>query len=194
MLKARRKKKCKACRGEFRPWSSTQAVCSMGCALDRSKQQAEKRRRREHRADKERIKPRNKVMAEAQAAFNAYIRLRDDHLPCISCDVPAPPQRRGGAWDCGHYLTRGAHPELRFEESNAQKQCKRCNGGSGRFSGKDRTVQQDYRKRLILRIGLEQVEWIEGPHEPKKYTVDELRAIKAQYRKRAREMKRAKAK
>lgn len=191
MLRARRKKKCRVCGESFRPWNSLQVVCrNLKCAIEYGKRQEEKKRQREHRADKERIKPRNKVQAEAQAAFNAFIRLRDDSLPCISCDQTSPPERFGGAWDCGHYLTVGAHPELRFDELNAHKQCKRCNGGAGRFSGKSRTVQQDYRERLILRIGLTQVEWLEGPHEPKKYSVDKLREIKAEFQKKKRELKR----
>lgn len=190
MLKTQRKKKCKVCRKWFRPWSTTQAACSLSCAIEYTKEQAEKRRRRELRAAKQRIKPRNKVQAEAQTAFNAFIRLRDEGLPCISCDEKTPPQRFGGAWDCGHYLTVGAHPELRFEELNAHRQCKACNAGSGRFSRKGHTVRQDYRKRIILRITLAKVEWLEGPHDPKKYSVDDLRAIKAEYQKKSRELKR----
>ena len=191
MLKARRKKKCKVCRDWFRPGTSTQVVCSMPCAIMHSKQKTFSRLRRERRAAKERIKPRNKVQAEAQAAFNAFIRLRDEGLPCISCGAKNPPARFGGSWDCGHYLTVGAHPELRFEELNAHRQCKWCNAGAGRFSGKSRTVQQDYRKRLILRIDLAKVEWVEGNHQPKKYTIDDLREIKATYQRKARELRRA---
>ncbi len=189
MLKARREKKCKACGERFKPRLSTQVVCSMTCALEWGRQQATKKSRRDQRLARERIKPRNKVQAEAQAAFNAFIRLRDEKLPCISCGETSPPERFGGAWDCGHYLTVGAHPELRFEELNAHRQCKGCNAGAGRFSRKSRTVQQDYRKRLILRISLAKVEWLEGPHEPKKYSVDELRAIKAEYQQKKRELK-----
>lgn len=38
-----------------------------------------------------------------------------------------------------------------------------------------------YRKGLIAKVGIELVEWLEGHHEPKKYTVDDLQAIKAHY-------------
>ena len=192
MLKARRRKKCKVCGDRFSPWNSLQVVCTnLKCAIEYGQRQAAKRRRRENRADKERVKPRNKVQAEAQAAFNAFIRLRDDNLPCISCDETKPPQRFGGAWDCGHYLTIGAHPELRFKETNAHRQCKSCNAGSGRFSRKGRTVHQDYREGLIMRIGLIGVAWLEDPHEAKHYSVDDLREIKAKYQRLKRELKKS---
>ena len=35
----------------------------------------------------------------------------------------------------------------------------------------------------------EAVEWLEGPHEPKKYTVEELKAMAAGYRAKTRELK-----
>ena len=43
---------------------------------------------------------------------------------------------------------------------------------------------------LVREIGLDRVEWLEGPHPAKKYTADELRAIKAEYTAMARELKR----
>jgi hypothetical protein len=50
-----------------------------------------------------------------------------------------------------------------------------------------------YRIELIKRIGQEKVDWLEGPHEPKRYTIDDLKAIKAHYRALTRELKRATA-
>jgi len=41
-----------------------------------------------------------------------------------------------------------------------------------------------YRQALIEKIGIDKVEWLEGPHEPQKYTVDDLISIKAEYTKR----------
>ncbi len=193
--KASRKKKCRVCTQLFRPFNTIQATClKPECVLEYGRRLAEKQLKREHRAkmashrdDKERIKPLSRVMADTQVAFNAFIRLRDVCQPCISCDVISPP----GGWDCGHYLTRGAHPELRFDELNAHRQCKKCNGGAGfSFGGrKGRTVQHEYRKRLIARLGLEAVEWLEGPHEPKRYRVDELREIKAKYQRKRLELR-----
>ena len=187
--KARRKKKCKVCHDQFSPFTSTQVVCGPGCSLVWVRQEQQRRARKRLRADKLRIKPKSKWMSEAQAAFNAFVRLRDHRQPCISCGIINLPEKHGGSWDCGHYLTRGAHPELRFEELNAHRQCKRCNGGAGRFSSKSHTVQQAYRVNLVEKIGLGSVEWLEGPHEPKKYTIDDLIEIKAEYQKKRRELK-----
>jgi len=51
----------------------------------------------------------------------------------------------------------------------------------------------EYPIRLVLRIGAEKVAWLEGLHAPCKYTVDEIKAIKAEYRAKTRELKRAAA-
>lgn len=44
-----------------------------------------------------------------------------------------------------------------------------------------------HRIALISKIGLAAVEELEGPHEAKKYTIDELRAIKAEYTRKLKE-------
>jgi hypothetical protein len=41
---------------------------------------------------------------------------------------------------------------------------------------------------LIERIGIDQVEWLEGNHEAKKYTIEEIRAIKAEYTHKSKEL------
>ena len=123
-----------------------------------------------------------------QKSFNAYIRKRDEKEGCSSCSRSISEiegndgWKVGGAWDCGHYLTVGAHPELRFEELNAHKQCKSCNGGSGKYTKKNHTVGKEYRIRLIKKIGLDKVEWLEGPHKAKKYTCTDLMVIERYYK------------
>jgi hypothetical protein len=188
---AKRRRKCLACGEWYQPWTTLQKACSTPCALRVAKMADDKRRKRELREAKERIKTRSEWMKEAQPAFNAFIRERDKDEPCISCGVTNPPERFGGAWDCGHYLTVGAHPELRFEEKNAHKQCKSCNGGSGRFSHKAKTVNAQYRERLVERIGEGSVEWLEGPHEPKNYTIEDIKEIRDLYRWKLRELRKA---
>lgn len=178
---SRKDKKCKICGARFTPWSSFQRCCmSASCAIAmvRKDKAAEARPmylavRRAQREAKERLKTRGQWMKEAQGAYNAYIRARDQDLPCISCG-DFTPMTRGGDYDCGHYRSVGANPELRFEELNTHKQCKRCNGHlSGNIV--------NYRIGLLMRIGEEKVAWLEGPHEPKKYTIEDLKGIKAKY-------------
>jgi hypothetical protein len=137
----------------------------------------EKADRKEDKARRERIKPRADWMKEAQQAFNTYVRLRDAALPCVSCG-----RDHQGQWHAGHYLSTGARPELRFEPDNVHKQCQPCNT---HLHGN----LVLYRLALIEKIGLERVEWLEGPREPQKWTIDDLKAIKAEYSRKARELK-----
>lgn len=77
---------------------------------------------------------------------------------------------------CGHYRTVGAHPELRFHEDNAFKQCWwNCN------SNKSGNVIE-MRKGMIQRIGVERVEWIEGPHKSQNYTLEDIIEVKNWFR------------
>ena len=149
---------------------------------NQAKVAAEKSKRQELRNRKEALKTRNEWVADVQREFNKFIRLRDHDQPCISCGTINPPALHGGQWDCGHYLSVGSHPELRFDELNAHRQCKSCNAGAGKYAHKNKTVTEQYRENLIQKIGLDSVERLEGPHEPKKYTIDQLKALKAHYK------------
>ena len=188
-------KKCKnpACGISFPPQRLGQAVCSPKCALAMAPANTEKARkaiaqrdRREIQVRKEKLKSRADHLREAQAAVNEYVRLRDAHLPCISCDsIPNDNDLiTGSRWDAGHYRSVGACPELRFEPLNIHRQCVRCNRN---LSGN----AVEYRIRLVKRIGAALVEWLEGPHEAKRYTIEDLKAITAEYRAKTRELRRA---
>ena len=140
------------------------------------------------------VKPLSYWMKRAQTQFNKFIRARDIGLSCVSCGATESEVESqqgwkvGGAWDCGHYLSVGSHPELRFEQDNAARQCKSCNGGSGNYSRKNHQTARDYRVELIKRIGLERVEWLEGPHEPKRYRKEDYQAIEAEYKAKLKEL------
>ncbi|MNF87657.1 Bacteriophage Lambda NinG protein [compost metagenome] len=49
----------------------------------------------------------------------------------------------------------------------------------------------EYRIELVKRIGQDKVDWLEGKHEPKRYTIEDLKAIKAEYRAKVRELKKS---
>ena len=121
-------------------------------------------------------KTRGAHIAELQAAFNAWIRARDAGSPCISCGTYQ------GEWHAGHYRSVGSEPSLRFEPDNVHLQCAPCNT---HLSGNP----IPYRANLIKKIGLERVEWLEGPHAPKKLTVTEILEMKAFYRAEVRRFK-----
>lgn len=192
MLSARqpKPKKCQnvECGSKFVPQRIGQRVCSPACALatkDKHQAPARKaiadRQRKELRASQERIKSRGDHLREAQAAFNEFIRLRDAHEPCISCG-----RHHDGQYHAGHYRTVGANPELRFDEDNVHKQCAPCNNHkSGDIV--------NYRINLVAKLGAERVARLEGPHEPQKLSKEEIKAIKAHYRAKVRELKRGTA-
>ena len=91
-----------------------------------------------------------------------------------------------GQYHAGHWRSVGANPELRFEPLNVWKQCAPCNT---HLSGN----LVNYRTSLLQRIGAEKVAWLEGPHPVRKYTIEEIKGIKAEYRAKTRELKRAEA-
>lgn len=185
-LKGVKQKTCKACGGKFRPSLSTQKACSVKCALDLAKQpEGQKvarkaiadRERREIKARKERLKSRADYVREAQTIFNQWVRLRDAALPCISCG-----RHHEGKYDAGHYRTVGSNPALRFEPLNCHKQCVPCN------QHKSGDIV-NYRINLVQRIGAEAVAFLEGPHEPQRYTIEDLKTLKSEYRAKIKDLK-----
>lgn len=187
-----RRKRCPECRVMFTPSRSSQAVCGeIECAIAHGKSEKGQESARKAFADigrrdikvrKEALKSRADHLKDTQHAFNAWIRQRDIGQPCISCGTTADVQ-----YCAGHYRTTAAAPELRFEPLNVHLQCNRnCNmGKSGNLLG--------YRPALIEKIGIEAVEWLEGPHGAKKYTIEELKVMTAEYRAKTKELKRAAA-
>ena len=169
---------CRVCCKQFPQRNSMQTVCGIKCAAKVPKI-ARKEEAAKTRAQKEAMKGLPELKVEAQKAFNEYIRARDAGKPCICCgQVPQGEEAlTGGAWDAGHFRSRGACPELAFDERNVHAQLKRCNRRTWDVAG--------YRAELVRRIGLAQVEDLERNHPPKKYTRDELRAIRDTYRAKA---------
>lgn len=172
---------CAVCGKPFPRQNTLQRVCGLRCATrvatasKKSRQEAEKALRGALRQRKEAAKSRRQLLAEAQTAFNRWIRQRDQGKPCICCGAPMEPDRPGGSVDAGHYMGIGACPELRFDEANVHAQRKSCNRPGG-------TTRAAFRAGMIERVGLAEVERLEGPHPPRKYTADDLREIRDHYR------------
>lgn len=178
--------------------------CSPMCALSlaRSKRgKAEKvamvKERRATKEKLEKLKTRGEWLAEAKRAIQQFRRLEElaKGRGCMSCGRPqhevigGEGWKPGGAWDGGHFMSKGAHPELALEPLNIWLQCKSCNAGSGKYARKGYTVNAAFEANLIEQEGAELVEWLKGPHEPKHYTTEELIAIKQEYTARVRELK-----
>lgn len=188
-------KKCKvaSCGATFVPARLGQSVCSPACAIIDAPRHQEKARkslaqveRKEIKVRKEKLKSRGEHMREAQQAFNEFIRARDQAAghPCISSGKPL--DWSGNAVDAGHYRSVGSAPHLRFDERNCHAQSKQDN----RFLSGNAV---DYRIGLIARIGQEEVDALEADQSVRKYTIEEIKAIKAEYRAKTRELKRAAA-
>jgi hypothetical protein len=168
------------------------AVCTSECAAELAIKGLDKLKRKSDRERKKALLTASDWTKKAQVAFNAYIRERDGKEACISCgrlNREIDGYLRGGKWDAGHYRSRGACPELRFEPSNCHKQCKSCNGGSGKYTRKDASVGKEYRVRLIEKIGLDKVEWIEGQHGRKRYRIDDLKEIERHWKAELKKLK-----
>ncbi|AIR90509.1 recombination protein NinG [Pseudomonas cremoricolorata] len=197
LLKPSKPKKCRApgCGKPFHPTMSTQKVCSIACARAIAKdpklqkvaaKAITKQKRQDLQERREKLKTKGEHLREAQAAFNAYIRERDRlaGYACISSGRPL--DWNGNAVDAGHYRSTGAAPHLRFDENNCHAQSKHDNRYlSGNVA--------EYRLGLIQRIGLAAVEALEADQAPRRYTIEDLQAIKATYRQKLRDLKRAAA-
>ena len=111
----------------------------------------------------------------AQTAFNAWIRQRDAGLPCISCGCPDGKGKR----NAGHYKPAHVNAALRFSEINCHGQCEACNTSlSGNLI--------NYRKGLVLKIGLDAVECLENCHAIQRWTIEEFKNIEIDYKARLR--------
>lgn len=175
-------RKCEVCRASFKPTKPVQTICGFACAVDlafsiraKAYKVAQVKERREAKLKKESKLP--FWIKKVETVFNLFIRLRDAELPCISCG-----RHHQGQWHAGHYLTVGAHRELRFDELNVHKQCQPCNT---HLHGNLIL----YRKGLLQKLGVEVVDWLEGPHPLNHYTVDDLKVKFTHYSAKAKQLK-----
>ena len=166
-------KRCKVCTTEFLQYNSLVVWCSPKCGLELSKLRTDqqyvkktKQLKREYRANN-----RSYQMRKAQDRCNEYIRLRDGNFPCISCGTTKDIQ-----YAAGHWKSIGSHPSLRWHFWNINRQCNRkCNKGESGNAA-------NYRLGLIEKIGLVNVEWLEGPHESQNLSLDDIKDINVWYK------------
>jgi len=152
-------------------WCNDDCMVAWSIVAGRKLRKAkEKSQRSERAAAKAKLKTKGEWLKEAQVAFNAYIRERDKCLPCVSCG-----NFNNVKMNAGHYRSVGSMPALRFEPLNCWKQCEHCNSYlSGNLI--------EYRKELLNRIGADNLAWLEGPHEAKHYTIEEIQRMKGQFK------------
>ena len=114
--------------------------------------------------------PLPKLLEKTQKVVNAYIRKRDEGLPCISC---------GGIGNqAGHYFTVKGYSALRFNEWNIHLQCAGCNMYK-------HGNQAMYRIGLVERIGenaVKELEFEAVNNRVKKWTRTELNDLIDRYK------------
>lgn len=170
--------RCKECKEKFEPKYFNQKFCMEydSCVKAFALLSNKEAWKEKKKVLKESLKTKQDYIREVQVVFNKWIRLRDSGLNCISCNKPAKKE------NAGHYRSVGGTPSLRFNPLNCHLQCEYCN-----------TFQHGnlipYRKNLIKKIGVENVEWLEKEHEPAKYTIPELILMKQEYKEKIRKLK-----
>jgi len=184
-----KKKICKnpSCKKQFEPERFAQAVCSWQCGIERSRDDAKKKKakeekeaRKKHREDKERILRKPELEAKLKRILHEIVRLVDSDLPCVCCGEFANERdfALGGDYDAGHYRSVGSLPYLKLDLRNIHRQRKYCNNQNGRGGN-----YKSYELGLIARYGNELVDWLNGPHQAPHHTRDDLRNMIVEYRK-----------
>lgn len=181
-------RKCRTCKIHIPSFAKSETVyqkrgcCGEECALEFGKLAIQKKHEKvckaQTKARKDKIKTKTEWLTEAQTAFNQYIRVRDHGLGCISCGTT----KQDIQYHAGHYRTRKAAPQLRFDESQVWLQCATCNNHlSGNLI--------NFRRELLNRIGQAEVDRIECDNSEARFTIEDAKRIKAEYKKKLAELK-----
>lgn len=187
-----RRTRCPHCKGKLEAGQRIHPDCidayaeAEGAKAERKRQKQKRMAAKVERAETRRLREEQKglreLLAEAQTAFNEFIRLRDAGLPCICCGMPFEPMKPGGSMDAGHFRSRSTAPHLRFNEDNVFGQRKNCNRPGG-------TTYSKFRAGVLARIGAERLEAVETNYTGHKWNRDEVRAIRDHYRAKAKQLK-----
>lgn len=185
-------RKCRHCKAELPPVKLSDKIaakgfCSFDCAAKyglqkarQQKQKAEQKEKKQARAEKKSYyaKDYSYQFRLTRQAAQRLGNLLDamNGFGCISCGTTNPVQYCGG-----HYKTAGGHPEIALDIRNISRQCNHyCNKHlSGNIHGNKNSA--GYKAGLIGRYGQKYVDYLEGYHQPKNYTCDDLIAMRAEF-------------
>lgn len=159
--------RCKNCKEKFEPIRFNHKYCLKDeCIRAFVAETKEKMWKQTKVRMKNELKTTSDWMKEAQKVFNQYIRLRDKHRPCVSCE-----SKLGSKYDAGHYFSSGGHKAVTFDEDNVHGQCVACN-------------QYKHGNLLNYQIGIEKrigadrlLQLHEKAYQVRKYSADELQEI-----------------
>jgi len=201
-MKQPKERRCPVCKEMYTPkrygLRLTRCCDNAGCRLDyaqgvRAKEAEKAARSRKNEFYKNDIP---KQLDLCQKTFNKLRRLqelkwfadRGMEPTCISCGKPMG----GDIWCAGHFKTRGAQSGLRFDSKNVYLQHnRRCNSDlSGDIYGTKTT--HGYLQGLRNRFGDEEaqkiIDYCETNTEVKKWTCEELIAMRKDWNKQIREL------
>ena len=171
--------RCKKCKEKFEPIRFNHKYCLKDeCIRTFVAETKEKMWKQTKVSMKNELKTTSDWMKEAQKVFNQYIRLRDKHKPCVSCE-----SKLGSKYDAGHYFSSGGHKAVTFDEDNVHGQCVACN-------------QYKHGNLLNYQIGIEKrigadrlLQLHEKAHQVRKYSADELQEIIKTYKQKINEIR-----
>ena len=166
-------------------------LCSIDCAATWGQQKAVTQRERAqktaHRADKERLKTRQRWVDDAQKLMNRIVVIEDKPKGCISCFSG------NKVTECGHYFHRGTKyrvSPLTLLRENLNGQCHQCNS-------KEDGRPHDYMTGFIDRYGkkafddLAEYRLSVDRREIPALTIDECKKLIISYKARLKELKAA---
>jgi len=171
-----KRKVCKHCREYFPAEGMIKVPVGTFCKFDhvtlwlaeKNRKEAEKKHKQQKRVkveskkkDKARLRElrkRSAWYADLQILVNQYVKYRDTDKPCCTCGTTNPNIK----YDAGHFHTRKARPDIRFELTNIHKQCsQQCNVfGAG--------MRNEFEKFIAEKYGPDHVEMLERVRPPLK--------------------------
>ena len=174
--------KCKICKSDYKKKNMSHMVCGYECSIKYAQRSSDKKAKEIKTKRNVALKQFNNsdiniLKRLAQKLFNQFIRMRDDNLPCVSC------QKIIGKNETSHasHFRPATNSKLRYDERNVHRSCVKCNV----FLSSNAI---EYKKALIIKLGAEVVEELECTNEPYRYSVEELQEIIKKYRLKIKEM------
>jgi len=177
--------RCPECKEPFVRELVGQKVCAKPeCMIAWAKQKRLERRVAPYRTKRIKQTPEVKAFREndkahvakqARSALHKWIvAVRDVDKPCVSSG-----RTKSAQWQAGHFRP-GTQSMTRYDEANIHKQSIDDNyWRSGNVS--------KYEEELVRRVGQSEVDRIKASTAVKKWTIEELREIRDEYRQRLRD-------
>lgn len=182
---ANSKKRCKHCKKYFPASQMIKVPAGTFCTYDHAIAFANEKKAQEAKENEKWLKDFHSRISTASGRKDAkrnrddyyeilqdlvnqwILHVRDKLEPCCTCGTP----RGSRKFDAGHYRTRGAAKELRFELTNIHGQCFICNThGSG--------MRSEYRAFIEAKYGADHLQWLDGPHPSLKDQFSTIEDIK----------------